>query len=154
MKEWFKHQYGYVNIYENNLFFTNTGNWSETKDLKEKSDKQVKYKVKKYKVIVFMTMVFMLFAFSFFSNIISDKLSLLILIGLPVAGYFFYKYMHTELGPCYRIPLSKISNIVIDDKKVTVSFINEQGKLDSEILGNIEGKGLQILAKLKSDNLY
>jgi hypothetical protein len=36
VKEWFTHEYGFVNIDTENIYFTNTGNWSETKDLEEK----------------------------------------------------------------------------------------------------------------------
>lgn len=37
MKKWFKYEYGFVNIDEDYIYLTNTGNWSDTKDLQELS---------------------------------------------------------------------------------------------------------------------
>ncbi|WP_196889864.1 hypothetical protein [Aureivirga sp. CE67] len=39
MKEWFKYELGYVNIDSENIYLTGSGNWSETKNLEEKTRK-------------------------------------------------------------------------------------------------------------------
>ena len=46
MKHWFKYEFGYVNIDSEYLYFTNTGNWSEVQEIKEKS---------KYHIVLFTT---------------------------------------------------------------------------------------------------
>ena len=37
MKQWFKYEFGFVNLDSENFYLTNSGNWSETENLKEKT---------------------------------------------------------------------------------------------------------------------
>lgn len=36
-KSFYKYKYGYINIDQNNIYITSTGNWSETIQLTEKN---------------------------------------------------------------------------------------------------------------------
>lgn len=40
MKEWLKHKYGYINIDDENVYVTKTGNWSEISKLQEKNHRR------------------------------------------------------------------------------------------------------------------
>jgi hypothetical protein len=54
MKEYFKYANGFVNINYENLFLTNSGYWSETRELLEKSSKTIKkHKYKSLKIYIF-----------------------------------------------------------------------------------------------------
>ena len=62
MKEFFKYANGYVNINDENLFLTNSGNWSETKEINEKSAKTIRQNnVKGFKFYVFLFIIIVLF---------------------------------------------------------------------------------------------
>ena len=147
MKDWFKHEFGYVNIDSENIFFTNTGNWSETTDLKEKEiHKQNGWR--KGRMQLFILLCCLLFVFLFLKNLMSAKISLLLILGLPAGAYFVYNYLRTELGPKYKLPISKLSNIEFAQKNVTINFINGKNEDDSELLKNVDQKGLDLLNKL------
>ena len=63
MKEYFKYANGYVNINDENLFLTNSGNWSETHDLLEKSPKSIrKNDLKSVKIYAYYFVIIVLVA--------------------------------------------------------------------------------------------
>lgn len=147
MKDWFKHEFGYANIDSENIYFTHTGNWSEITDLKEKGIHK-KNEWRKGRMQLFILICCLLSAFLFYKNLISGKVSLLLLAGLPTGGYFVYNYLRTELGPKYKLPIQKLLDIVFDQKNTTITFINGKNENDSEILKNVDQKGLDLLKKL------
>ena len=42
MREYFKYKKGFVNIDDENLYLTNSGNWQEARNLQEKSSKTIR----------------------------------------------------------------------------------------------------------------
>ena len=55
MKEYFKYANGFVNLNDENLFLTNSGNWSETSDLLEKSPKSIRQNnFKGFKIYIYL----------------------------------------------------------------------------------------------------
>jgi len=150
MKEWFKYEYGYVNIDDDNIYFTNTGNWSEVGLLKEKSGVKSN-KLRKIRIQVFLIVVGVLAAFLLFKNVLSGEVSILLIVGLPISVFLVYKYLKTEIGSNYKLPICKVSKIEIEDNEVTNVFNNSKSGVNKEVLVNVEEKGLRILNDLKVD---
>jgi hypothetical protein len=148
LKTWFPYNLGFVNIDSENLYLTNTGNWSETKGLQEKGIGKTNAK-RRFRIGAFIAIVALASVILFLTNLLGGKLSLLILVGLPMAGLAVYKYMKTELGAAYSIPLIKIQRIEINDKQVTLYFVDGLGQADIETLNEVDEKGLAILTTLK-----
>lgn len=149
MREWFKYENGFVNIDDDNLYLTNTGNWSETPKTKEKSSSSKKSNFwRKLKINSFFYLVAAVFIALYLLKVISGDWSLGILGTLAVVGYFFYNYLRTEMGSKYKIPRSKIKEIQIREKTVLFVFFNEQGNEDVEKLNNVEEKGRELLEEL------
>lgn len=89
MKEWFKYEFGYVNIDSENLYLTNSGNWSETRDLPEKT-KQASNKNdnKSSSILGFIIVTIGLLTFLIMKNFINGKVGLtLILLTLGGLQY-------------------------------------------------------------------
>ncbi len=156
MKQWFKYEYGFVNVDENNLYLTNTGNWSEVKTLEEKSNNR-SLNVPKWKAILFMLVVGVIFLYMFLTNLMSGKISLLLIIGLPVGGYAVHKYIKSEIGNSYKIPRSKILSASIENKVVQLTFLDADDKEQTETLINVSESGIKLLEELhesvSSDNI-
>ncbi len=149
MKQWFKYEFGFVNLDSENFYLTNSGNWSETENLKEKTKAIVrKNRYKSVKVIGFIVIVFCFLAFLIFKNMISGKFAISLLILTVFGGYKFYEYIKTEIGSQFKIPLEKISGIKKDEDSIEIIFENGEGDLDSYILRKIEIKGLLIIDSL------
>ena len=116
MKEWFKYEYGFINVDDDNVYLTSTGNWSETKNMEEKSDASIrKHVVKKWINILYLGgwfIVFISFLIAFYTK--STDLNHaywrlpLALIGLAL---IMYKHLRKDMGPKYKIPISKIKKI-------------------------------------------
>ena len=151
MKEWFKYEYGFINIDEHNIFLTNTGNWSETRGLKEKGDQKVN-RVRRIRFQVSIALLIIITLLLFYNKLFSDEANLFLIIGIPLSGYSLYNYLKSELGSKYKLPISKISNIEIDKQDVNIQFFNFKNELDNELLENIDTKSLGILTRLK-DNI-
>lgn len=149
MKNFFKYNNGYVNIDEDNLFLTNSGNWSETNDIQEKSTKTEKennYKNFKYKFFLFVLGLLVCFVlYKSFDNLKNKILPL----GLIVLFISVYRYFKNETGKKIKIPLEKIASIEFFENDVKINFYNSLNILDSEYLKKIDTKGFDILKSLK-----
>lgn len=145
MKQYFKYANGYVNINNENLFLTNSGNWSETYDLLEKSPKSIKqnnFKTNKINLFLFLIICIGLLMISKAKNAALP----LGFISLGIAAFF---YMKLETGKRYKIPISKIIKIEVVDNVVKIIFYNANNQEDFEEITNVEYKGLGILEELK-----
>jgi hypothetical protein len=144
MKEYFKYANGYVNINDENLFLTNSGNCSETHDLLEKSPKSIrKNDLKSFKMYSFP---FVIICISLFMITKSENVFFpLTFAGLGFAAFF---YLKREIGKRYKIPISKISSFEIYDEKVKILFRNANDIDDFEEIFKVEKKGLAILEEL------
>lgn len=145
MKEYFKYANGFVNLNNENLFLTNSGNWSETLNLLEKSPKSIrKNNFKSYKIYIYLFIVACLIVL-----VLTKAKSGSIPFGLILLGLGTYSYLKRETGKQYKIPISKIKSIIINENEVTISFYNSSGIEDFEILAKVDNKGLDILSHLK-----
>ncbi|MEO8516070.1 MAG: hypothetical protein ABI426_04960 [Flavobacterium sp.] len=144
MKEYFKYDNGYVNINGENLFLTNSGNWSEVATIEEKSSKTIRQNdIKSLKFYAFIAVLLCLVALS-----IVRAQSGTIPIGLILLVFAAFFYMRRESGSKYKIPLSKIKNIEIDKNEVKIIFFDSNNVEDSETIHKVENKGLGILSEL------
>ena len=150
MKEWFKYEFGCVNIASENLYLTNTGNWSETKNLGEKTRKVEKENDNKSSLMIgFILVVACVFAFLIFKSFISGKVGLTLIIITLFGGYKLYEYLKTEIGSKFKIPLSKISEIKKTENSIEIIFINGEDKIDSYKLHRVEKKGISTMNNVK-----
>lgn len=144
MKEYFKYANGYVNINDENLCLTNSGNWSETHDLLEKSPKSIrKNDLKSLKIysLPFIIVCIGLLMYSKLDNIF---------IPFAFSGSCFgaYLYLIRETGKCYKIPISKIISFDVSNDKVKILFRNANGIDDFEEIFKVEPRGLAIFEEL------
>lgn len=149
MKYFFKYEFGYINIDDENLYMTNSGNWSETKDLLEKSSKSIKKNtIRKTKVYGFYFLIIcigLLVLLNFLKNV-DTKFN--ISIGLVLFLLAAYNFMKSEQGSKYKIPLSKIDKMEYSYSNLKIHFKNLDNKEDFERIENIEDKGIKILKEL------
>ncbi|TGD58833.1 hypothetical protein [Flavobacterium humi] len=144
MKEYFKYEHGYVNINNQDLFLTNSGNWSETLTIEEKSSKTIrKNNAKNVKIYIYFLLVICLMAL-----IISRSQTGAIPLGLILLAFGAFLYMKRDLGNRYKIPLSKIKSIEISANEAKIIFLNESNVEDSETIRKIESKGIPILSEI------
>ena len=143
MKEYFKYANGFVNLNDDNLFLTNSGNWQETINLFEKSPKSIrKNKFKGFKIYVFLIVVAVLF-----SIILSKAKAGSIPFGIVLLGLATYSYLKREIGKQYKIPISKIINIQLENKDAIIYFYNANDIEDIEVRKKVDAKGLDVLSK-------
>ena len=151
MKEWFKYEFGYVNIDSENLYLTNSGNWSETKGLSEKTKKvAAKSDNKSSSIIGFILAVAGLFGFLIYKSLLSGKAGLSLILITVVGGYKLYDYLKSEIGAKFKIPLEKISEIKDHESGIEIFFTNGEGKPDSYKLQKVAEKGFAVMHSLKA----
>lgn len=150
MKEYFKYANGYVNIDEQDVFLTNSGNWSETLDLQEKSTKTIRQNNSKRRSLdcyLFIILLFICFAgYKAYTGAIRKEIP----FALMSIAFFVYRYFRKETGNSYRIPLSKIKEITVDGSTVKIIFLNQSGEEDFETLPGVDDNGIRILTGLQS----
>ena len=145
MKEYFKYANGFININDENLFLTNSGNWSETHKLNEKSSKS-KFKTKKmYLNYLFVVVLLGFGAYDVLKDIKNKSFPFgIVLIALGVLAFF-----KRDKGNRYKIPLSKVIKITIYRNMAKILFLNENDFEDLVEIANIELKGLGVLERIK-----
>ena len=82
-----------------------------------------------------------------FAGIKTNHLSFTPFVLVPIGGYYLYRYMQRDLGPKYKIPISKVISIDLqpEEKKVILRFLNGSDEKDQQILLNVEKKGFEVL---------
>ena len=154
MREWFKYEFGYVNIDDNNVYMTRTGNWSETKEMPEKNKKVAQKNNRRGSTVIVVLAAFTaLILFGLFRNMMSNTVGIPILF-LLVAGLFkLYQYTKRDIGGQFKIPFSKLNSIEIKDQQAVLHFTNGENEADTQTLSNIEEKGLQLLITLSKNQI-
>ncbi|WP_417351107.1 hypothetical protein [Flavobacterium alkalisoli] len=144
-KQYFKYGSGYVNIDSENLYLTNSGNWQEARDLKEKSPKTKRQNSSRI-------LGNNIFLFIVFASVLIGGFFLLergrIFLGGVVLLFFVLRYFQPEMGNRYKIPLSKIESIELFEKGITIHFRNETNETDKESIDNVDPKGFEILTQM------
>jgi hypothetical protein len=143
MRDWFKYEFGFVNLDEESLYLTNSGNWSDTKGLKE-YEKSKKNNLPS-KGAIFLALVIIAFIGIIVLNISKGKISILLLVGLPVTAYAVYNYMKSEVGDKYLIPFYKIKGIEVLEESVVIHFMDLN---DLESKCELKGVSTEGLKKL------
>lgn len=146
MKEWFKYEFGYVNINDKNIYLTNSGNWSETKDLTEKTKEvTTKNDNKRSRMLGFFIAVIMLIIYLIYEGTVNGKVGVGLIIITVGGGYKVYQYLKTEIGFKFKIPFSKISEIKRNGSNAEIIFLNGEGNDDRYLLQRIDEKGISII---------
>lgn len=149
MKHYFKYGSGYVNIDEENLYLTNSGNWQETRELKEKSRATIAENDRRIgKMKGFVYTVFGAIAVLIYSMVENKTISISIFIGMGVLAYQVLQYFKSDFGSRYKIPLAKIEAVERHDKGLKIIFRNENNEPDFEKIDNVEAGGFQVLTEL------
>lgn len=151
MKEWLKHKYGYLNIDGENIYFTKTGNWSETADLTEKNSKEFKTadQKSKTKIISFIGIIGSVFLWLFLSKIGTGDFTILQIIGPLITSYLVYKYLTPEYGAAFVVPYNKIQKIEFENDIATVHFIDHEGKNATHRLMKLDLNGIELVNRIE-----
>ncbi len=148
-KIWFKYEYGYVNIVDETIYFTHSGNWTEIENIEEKSpETNRKAKLKSYRISVYTILFLVGLALLYLLNIFGATTSLTILILFPVGGWFFYKYMRHETGSVFKVPFKKITKITFLGKNVTIYFQDKNNNEDLYKITGVSEKGQSFFVDL------
>ena len=118
METWFKNKYGYVNIDNKYIYFTSSGNWSETSKLKEKSISLPK-NPRLSNFIFFFLGIGTILLFLFYNS-----KSISVIIGFSVLAYKAYGYLKSDLGPQYKIKRTSIISVDYTPNGTDIKFIN------------------------------
>ena len=154
MKHYFKYASGYINIDSENLFMTNSGNWQETHELQEKSNKTAASnngRVFRMKAYVYTSFGLIgIFIAGLFTRNTDPTIGTFIVLGLlGILAYFLFEYFKRDFGKRYKIPLAKITAIEPYEKGLRLHFLNAAGQPDMEVLDNVEPKGFELLRQLE-----
>jgi hypothetical protein len=148
-KVWFRYNFGFVNIDEKNIYFTNTGNWSDTISLRESTRNAKRADVlTKGSVIFYLAAVYIIGFVIFLLNVSSSSFSIVVFVGLPFATWYVYKYFQRDLGRRFLIPVEKIKKVSIEDDKVKLIFTNGNSEEEEFEIEKVEEKGLRIFEEI------
>jgi len=148
VKEYFKYSQGFVNVNDENLYLTNSGNWSEIESLREKSPESIrKNRQKRFRFDAFLFVILLITGYSIFW--MSKTGSITFPIIVVALGFGVFKYFRNELGNVYKIPRDKITSIVISEEEAKINFLNADNQPDFETIDGLGPKGKTILEDLK-----
>lgn len=147
MKSWFEYEYGYLVVDKENLYFTNTGNGSELRSLKEIpfGEKRIKRK-HPFWFLGAMVLPFCYLLYEMGSTV----QSFIVMACFLGVFYFVYKYLKREMGISMWIPLKRIDSIEIRADFAEISYRDQEEEIRSVSLDKIENDGIEMLLQLKS----
>lgn len=141
MKDFFKHDKGYLLINEEAFFLTSSGNWSEALSLSEKSISSRKVNNRRAdRMYYFVGLLMVACYYAFYSK------KILAGFGGMALLFFVWNYLKNETTARYKIPLQKIIQLnVLEPGKIQFRFYNEMGQEDTEYIQGVEHKGVAFL---------
>lgn len=150
-KDWFEYESGYINIDSTTIYLTNTGNWSETKELKEKGiQKQNTFRV--FRMYFFLTVLTLAVVISLIYKLLSFEenpvLSIIVMATLLSSFYAVYRNFKKETGSKFKLPISKIKSIELIDRTAVIHFYNGRNEEDEQALYGVSDKGVNLLSNL------
>lgn len=144
MREWFKYRSGYVNIDNQYIYFTDTGNWGEAERLSEISLKDEKKGAIK-RVLLITTMTLSLFL-SYLLKM--DILSFLVVLGCLTTGVLFELIFKTKTSK-FKVKKEDIEGVSVNSDSAEIQFIIENKLQRVKKLKGIEEKGVLLMDSLK-----
>ena len=147
MKSWFEYEYGYLVFDKENLYFTNTGNGSEIRNLKELP--YGKSRVKRKHPFYFLGAMVLPFCYLLY-EMGSTVQSFIVMACFLGVFYFVYKYLKREMGISMWILLNRIESIEISSDFAEISYRDNAEEIRFVSLDKIEFEGIELLTQLKS----
>ncbi len=152
MRDWFKYEFGYVNIEHETIYLTSSGNWTEVNHLSEMTREIAKKNDhKQFSVSFYILAVLAFFGFLIFQKIVSNQLGILLMLTAVGLGYKMYDYFKSDMGGQFKIPMNKINDIIIEGNSIQLHYINGEGIEDIKKLIRVNDKGKAIMSTLKRD---
>jgi hypothetical protein len=150
MKAWFRYNTGFVNIDDNHVYLTNSGNWSEIADLEEKGiTTNKKSRRRKKKSSLFMAYLVVFIMGVLILNLTRGR-SMVLISGTLALGYFAYRYMQPNLSLAFKIPKSKVLSITIMVDGIQITFTDNDGNEDVAELKGLDEKAMEFFSTLKA----
>ncbi|RXR19462.1 hypothetical protein [Flavobacterium stagni] len=140
MKEYFKHDKGYLLINEEAFFLTSSGNWSEIQQLNEKGFYEVRQQaIRSFKVFVWVGLILLISLFISFKS--QSYYSFLVGLGL---AFSVWRYLITETTIRCKIPMDKMSEVKINEEQnvIVFHFKNARNIEDFELLNEVDPKAI------------
>ena len=148
---YFKYEFGYINIDKKNVYLTNSGNWSETLGMEEKSKETIrKSDNRKTWIIVYLLIGCMLISLFHFAHILNSGMGYLLIFTIPLGCLPLYKYMRNEIGPKFKIPIEKIISIQDESNGLRINFKDTAFQEDSVFISYPRGLTKELLEELIS----
>ncbi|WP_375562027.1 hypothetical protein ACE193_05625 [Bernardetia sp. OM2101] len=136
MQRHFKYSKGYVNIDDTNIYLTETGNWSETKELSEKMSNQL---FRRYGNAIAILGVCLVIALGgVFAFISSQKIRIGGVISVIAVLFFFYQAVSSKMGYKFYIPKEKIIKVSSHKNILFLKFKNASEKEEIVRISDIE----------------
>lgn len=138
-RDYFPHKYGFINVDEDNIYLTQSGNWSQTKDLREFREPEKRPELTPVVNILFIAVNIGLLALFYYlmkddSLTYGDFFFILILYGLIYAEKKI-RVSKARFKANFRIPLVKITGLnQAANSTVELDFIDVDDQQRTQLL--------------------
>ena len=130
-RSYFKHEQGYINVMEDRLCFTRSGNWQEAEQTTERTGRTTAVHTSRVIVGVLLVLLGGAALGLMKGGRFSEGVSFPLTIGLMGFGcYKLYSALRTDFGPSFCIPFSKIRSVEGTAQGVAITFVNGAWKDD------------------------
>ena len=146
-KSHFKYAYGYINVDEDNVYFTSTGNWQETKGLKEKGVSSSEF----LKRIIFGLFILIYLIFALHAFVYSKENLKLAGIGLVLMLLPIVRMINNSSSDVkFYIPKSKIYEIQIEPTVIWLKFYSKDKAAQNFYIQQLEANEQEFVERIKS----
>jgi hypothetical protein len=146
MKEWFKYEYGYVNVDDECLYLTNSGNWEEARKAEESKENSGSGNLI-YAVALFGIAALIVIWLLSISTVVGTSLLALLAYGF----YSWFNYLKTGVGASIKIPKAKLLNVEADNQDLIIKFLNGKDRVSFHRLIKVDPKGHEIMDGLQQN---
>ena len=131
-RSYFPHEHGWINLLDDRICFTRSGNWQEAEATEERTSPATIGHASRVIIGALIVGTGGVFFGLAKAHQLSSSVSVPLAIGLGGVGcYALYKNLRRDFGPSFCVPFSKVRSIERNEKGFTIAFVNGVMKEDA-----------------------
>jgi hypothetical protein len=139
LKEWFKHKHGFLNIDEEYLYFTHSGNWADAAAQDEFQ------KALNIKQVIYYIVIIFLVGFSFNFGVKSDNITFFGVLTSIAGIFLFHQKHHSYRKKTFKVKHASLHTILVEEDSVLIGFNHGKRKSKTIKIKELEAHKMEVL---------
>lgn len=146
--DFFKYRYGYINLRDNRLYFTHTGNWSEVRKLDQLKELESGTSVWRRSRMALFVLIASIGILAFgITKAWSTGVWIGALAGALFSVWKLFQNMSPEMGRAFWLSRERVEDVLPESDGVRIVYQDLDGQADTVTVGGVEEESRLLLTR-------